>query len=44
LPETIDLIAPSRRPAREATWIPDRLPRVDVGRALAAVELPLHLN
>jgi transcriptional regulator with XRE-family HTH domain len=25
-------------------WIPDRLPRVDVGRALAAVELPLHLN
>ena len=26
------------------TWIPDRLPRVDVGRALAAVELPLHLN
>ena len=26
------------------TWIPDRLPRVDVERALAAVELPLHLN
>jgi hypothetical protein len=26
------------------TWIPDRLPRVDVVRALAAVELPLHLN
>ena len=26
------------------TWIPDRLPRLDVGRALAAVELPLHLN
>jgi transcriptional regulator with XRE-family HTH domain len=25
-------------------WVPDRLPRVDVGRALAAVELPLHLN
>ncbi len=26
------------------TWIPDRLPRLDVARALAAVELPLHLN
>jgi len=26
------------------TWIPDRLPRLDVERALAAVELPLHLN
>jgi transcriptional regulator with XRE-family HTH domain len=26
------------------TWIPDRLPRLDVTRALAAVELPLHLN
>ena len=25
------------------TWIPDRLPRLDVTRALAAVELPLHL-
>ena len=25
-------------------WIPDRLPRLDVARALAAVELPLHLN
>jgi transcriptional regulator with XRE-family HTH domain len=25
-------------------WVPDRLPRVDVGRALAAAELPLHLN
>jgi transcriptional regulator with XRE-family HTH domain len=25
-------------------WIPDRLPRLDVTRALAAVELPLHLN
>lgn len=25
-------------------WIPDRLPRLDVGQALAAVELPLHLN
>jgi transcriptional regulator with XRE-family HTH domain len=26
------------------TWIPDRLPRLDVTHALAAVELPLHLN
>src|ERR1700743_2930567 len=26
------------------TWIPDRLPRLDVMHALAAVELPLHLN
>jgi transcriptional regulator with XRE-family HTH domain len=26
------------------TWIPDRLPRLDVAHALAAVELPLHLN
>jgi transcriptional regulator with XRE-family HTH domain len=26
------------------TRIPDRLPHVDVGRALAAVELPLHPN
>ena len=25
-------------------WVPDRLPRLDVRRALAAVELPLHLN
>jgi transcriptional regulator with XRE-family HTH domain len=25
-------------------WAPDRLPRLDVGRALAMVELPLHLN
>jgi transcriptional regulator with XRE-family HTH domain len=25
-------------------WVPDRLPRLDVTRALAAVELPLHLN
>jgi len=25
-------------------WIPDRLPRLDVARALAAVDLPLHLN
>ena len=26
------------------TWIPDRLPRLDVAHALASVELPLHLN
>jgi transcriptional regulator with XRE-family HTH domain len=25
-------------------WVPDRLPRLDVARALALVELPLHLN
>jgi transcriptional regulator with XRE-family HTH domain len=25
-------------------WVPDRLPRLDVSRALAAVKLPLHLN
>jgi hypothetical protein len=25
-------------------WIPDRLPRLKVARALAVVELPLHLN
>jgi len=25
-------------------WVPDRLPRLDVTRALATVELPLHLN
>ena len=25
-------------------WVPDRLPRLDVAHALAAVELPLHLN
>lgn len=26
------------------TWIPDRLPRLDVERAFAMIELPLHLN
>ncbi len=26
------------------TWVPDRLPRLDVTCALAAVQLPLHLN
>jgi transcriptional regulator with XRE-family HTH domain len=26
------------------SWIPDRLPRLDVAHALAVVELPLHLN
>jgi transcriptional regulator with XRE-family HTH domain len=25
-------------------WVPDRVPRLDVAEALAAVELPLHLN
>lgn len=25
-------------------WVPDRLPRLDAARALATVELPLHLN
>ena len=25
-------------------WVPDRLPRLDVTRALAVVRLPLHLN
>src|ERR1700753_1749142 len=25
-------------------WVPDRLPHLDVAKALAAVELPLHLN
>jgi transcriptional regulator with XRE-family HTH domain len=25
-------------------WVPDRLPRLDVARALAVVELPSHLN
>ncbi len=25
-------------------WTPDRLPRLEVARALAVVELPLHLN
>lgn len=26
------------------TWVPDRLPRLDVARALAVAELPLDLN
>lgn len=26
------------------TWVPDCLPRLDAARALAVVELPLHLN
>ncbi len=26
------------------TWVPDRLPRLDVAHALASVELPIHLN
>ena len=31
-------------PRGKPTWVPDRLPRLDVARALTAVELPLHLN
>ena len=31
-------------PRGKPTWIPDRLPRLDVMHALAVVELPLHLN
>jgi len=31
-------------PRGRPTWVPDRLPRLDVARALAVVELPLHLN
>jgi transcriptional regulator with XRE-family HTH domain len=33
-------LSPRGKPA----WVPDRLPRLDVARALAVVELPLHLN
>ena len=29
-------------PRGRPTWIPDRLPRLDVERALAVVDLPLH--
>ena len=31
-------------PRGRPIWVPDRLPRLDVARALAKVELPLHLN
>jgi transcriptional regulator with XRE-family HTH domain len=31
-------------PRGRPTWVPDRLPRLDAERALAVVELPLHLN
>jgi transcriptional regulator with XRE-family HTH domain len=31
-------------PLGRPIWVPDALPRLDVMRALAAVELPLHLN
>jgi hypothetical protein len=31
-------------PRGRPTWVPDRLPRLDVARALAVVDLPLHLN
>src|SRR5258708_9951574 len=33
-------LSPRGKPA----WVPDRLPRLGVERALAVVELPLHLN
>jgi transcriptional regulator with XRE-family HTH domain len=31
-------------PRGRPTWVPDGLPRLDAARALALVELPLHLN
>jgi hypothetical protein len=31
-------------PRGKPTWVPDRLPRLDAEHALAAVELPPHLN
>jgi len=31
-------------PRGKPAWVPDRLPRLDAERALALVELPLHLN
>jgi DNA-binding XRE family transcriptional regulator len=31
-------------PRGRPVWVPDRLPRLDVARALAMVDLPLHLN
>jgi transcriptional regulator with XRE-family HTH domain len=31
-------------PRGKPTWVPDRLPRLETERALAVVELPLHLN
>jgi len=31
-------------PRGRPVWVPDRLPRLDVARALAVVVLPLHLN
>jgi transcriptional regulator with XRE-family HTH domain len=31
-------------PGGRPTWVPDRLPRLEVARAFAVVELPLHLN
>jgi transcriptional regulator with XRE-family HTH domain len=31
-------------PQGKPVWVPDTLPRLDVSRALATVELPLHLN
>jgi hypothetical protein len=37
---------PTQQPSARGrpTWVPDRLPRLDVACALALVELPLHLN
>lgn len=35
---------PQPSPRGRPVWVPDRLPRLDVARALAVVELPLHLN
>ena len=31
-------------PRGRPVWVPDRLPRLDVARALAMVHLPLHLK
>jgi transcriptional regulator with XRE-family HTH domain len=36
--------AQQRSPRGRLAWVPDRLPGLDVERALAVVELPLHLN
>jgi transcriptional regulator with XRE-family HTH domain len=41
-PQTSFTRQPSAR--GKTIWVPDRLPRLDVTRALAAVELPVHLN
>ena len=41
-PQVLFTQQPSAR--ERPAWVPDRLPRLDVARALAVVELPLHLN